>query len=385
MPRPPQVSRFAASLSDQVYSGLVQRAKEMAGPVYALHVGDTYLEPMPEARAEAQRAADHPRLHNYAAVQGEAELLDAIIERAAKEKDAVLERSRLQVTLGATGGLSTVAAALLEPGDEVLVLSPYWPLIRGIIVGRGAKAVEVPFYDRCTEPDFDIERALEQASSAKTVALYMCSPNNPTGRVHTPELQAALCGFAERHDLWIFSDEAYEDLAFAAAPTPAWISHPERTLSCHTASKSFGLAGVRVGWVYGPETAMAAVRGTQTFLTYCAPRPLQFGVARALRAGRPWLERARGAYQEAGKATARSLGLPEPQGGTFLFFDVAPWLKAGEVVTDFLERALAAGVLLTPGGASGADYASWVRLCFTAVPPAELAQATERLRSLMPR
>ncbi len=385
MPRPPQVSRFVASLSDQVYSRLVQRAKEMSGPVYALHVGDTYLEPMPEARAEAQRAADHPRLHNYAAVQGEAELLDAIIERAAKEKDAVLKRTRLQVTLGATGGLSTVAAALLEPGDEVLVLSPYWPLIRGIIVGRGAKAVEVPFYDRCTAPDFDAEQALEQALSDKTVALYMCSPNNPTGRVHTPELQAALCRFAERHDLWIFSDEAYEDLAFAAAPTPAWISHPERTLSCHTASKSFGLAGVRVGWVYGPETAMAAVRGTQTFLTYCAPKPLQYGVARALRAGRPWLEQARTAYQEAGNAAARSLGLPEPEGGTFLFFDVAPWLKAGESVTDFLERALAAGVLLTPGGASGADYASWVRLCFSAVPPTELAQATERLRDLMPR
>ncbi len=385
MPRPPRVSRFAASLSDQVYSGLVQRAKEMAGPVYALHVGDTYLEPMPDARAEAQRVSDHPRLHNYAAVSGEPTLLDAISERAAKEKGVQLERSRMQVTLGATGGLSTVAAALLEPDDEVLVLSPYWPLIRGIIAGRGAKAVEIPFYDRCTSPGFDPERQLERALSDKTVALYMCSPNNPTGRVHTPELQAALCAFAARHDLWIFSDEAYEDLAFAEAPNPAWISHPERTLSCHTASKSFGLAGARVGWVYGPETAMAAVRGAQTFLTYCAPKPMQFGVARALRAGGTWLEQARGAYQKAGIATAHALGLPEPEGGTFLFFDVAPWLKAGETVTDFLERALAAGVLLTPGGASGADYATWVRLCFSAVPPAELALATEKLRGLMPR
>jgi N-succinyldiaminopimelate aminotransferase len=356
----------------------------MEGTVYALHVGDTYREPLFEARAEAQLSREHSRLHNYSPVQGEPALLEAIVERALRLHGAVLDPSRLQVTLGATGGLSAVAAALLEPEDEVIVLAPYWPLIRGIVAGRGAKAVEVPFYDRCLAAGFDVGAALSAALTERTVALYMGSPNNPTGTVHSEAIQAALCSFAEAHGLWIFSDEAYEDLSFGPTPTPAWISHSERTLSCHTVSKSYGLAGARVGWVYGPETALGAVRGAQTFLTYCAPKPMQLGAARALRAGDEWVAEARAAYASAGSAAAQRLGLAPPQGGTFLFFDVSDWPSAAEGVQGFLERALDRGVLLTPGAASGAAYASWVRLCFTAVPPDELVRATERLAILMP-
>ncbi|MEZ4226720.1 MAG: pyridoxal phosphate-dependent aminotransferase [Polyangiaceae bacterium] len=385
MPRAPQVSRFTASLSDQVYSGLAARAAAHPGPVYRLHVGDTYLEPPEVARAEAQRSADHPRLHNYANVVGEPELIDAIVEREHMRFGRSIERSRLQITLGATGGLSTAAAALLEPGDEVLLLAPYWPLIRGIVAARGAKAVDVPFYDRAGRADFDPEAALRAALTERTVALYMCSPSNPTGRVHDEDTQRALCAFAERHDLWIWSDEAYEDLAYVDAPTPARTTHPKLTLSSHTVSKSYGLAGARVGWLEVPESAAAAIRGSQTFLTYCAPRPMQFGAAQALRHGGEWQSQARKAYRESGAHAAEVLGLPSPQGGTFMFFDVSPWLKPGEDVLVFLERALAQGVLLTPGGASGSAYASWVRMCFTAVPPTELSEAVKRLSSLMPR
>ncbi len=384
MPKPPQISRHAASLSAQVYGGLAARAKQMPGPVYALNVGDTYREPLLEARAEAQLSREHPRLHNYSPVQGEPALIDAIVERARRRHGAAVEPSRVQVTLGATGGLSAVAAALLEADDEVIVLAPYWPLIRGIIAGRGAKAVEVPFYDRCGAADFDVGAALDGALSDRSVALYMGSPNNPTGRVHSEAIQKALCAFAESHGLWIFSDEAYEELSFRPPPTPAWISHPERTLSCHTVSKSYGLAGARVGWVYGPESALGAVRGAQTFLTYCAAKPMQLAAAAALRLGDDWILEARAAYEAAGSAAATRLGLAAPQGGTFLFFDVTGWLREGESMQGFLERALDQGVLLTPGAVSGAAYENWVRLCFTAVPAEDLERATTQLAALMP-
>jgi N-succinyldiaminopimelate aminotransferase len=130
---------------------------------------------------------------------------------------------------------------------------------------------------------------------------------------------------------------------------------------------------------------MKAVRGVQTFSTYCAPRPLQLGAARALREGGEWLRTARRAYEHAAEMTARALGIPKPDGGTFVFFDVRDRLRSGEDTIDLLERCLAAGVLLTPGAASGKDYASWVRLCFTSVPPDDLAVALERLAPIVGR
>ena len=92
MPRPPQSSAATASLSDRVYGALLDEAKRRPPPVHLLNVGDTYLEPLPAARAEAQRAADHPRLHNYAAVQGEPVLLDAIVARTERVHGVTLDR-----------------------------------------------------------------------------------------------------------------------------------------------------------------------------------------------------------------------------------------------------------------------------------------------------
>lgn len=388
MPRRPHVAASATTLSDRVYGALVDEAKKRPPPVHALNVGDTYLEPMPVARAESQLASAFPRLHNYAPVQGEPALLRAIVDRVRRGHDVELDVSNVQVMLGATGGFTVVCNTLLEAGDEVVVLAPFWPLIRGIVRSRSAVAVELPFYDRLGDPSFDPEAALEAAISERTVALYVNSPNNPTGAVLSPEVEAAIVRVAERHELWLLSDEAYDDLWYGPERRqPLW-TRPEvarRAIACHTLSKSHALAGARVGFTHGPADVMRAVRGAQTFLTYCAPRPMQLGAARALAEGDGWVETARGLYGEAGRRAARALGLPEPAGGTFLFFDARPHFRPGENVHGFLSRCLDAGVLLTPGAASGSDYETWVRLCFTVVPPAELDDALTRLVSVLGR
>ncbi len=385
MARYPQASPNVSTLSDRVYSALVEKARERPHVVHPLHVGDTYLEPMAGARAEDQKAASHPRLHNYAPVQGEPVLLDAITERVERSHGVRLERDALQVMSGATGGLSVVASALLDPGDDVLVLAPFWPLIRGIVASRGARPVEVPFYDRLGQSGFDPEVTLESTVSDRTVALYVNSPNNPSGRVLDEAAAEVIERFVLRHDLWLITDEAYEDLVYVERQAPLWARPAlrERAIACHTLSKSYGLAGARVGYTHGPRQIMAAVRGCQTFLTYCAPRPMQHAAAHALGQGDEWLGRARDAYAKAGQSAARALGLSAPEGGTFLFFDASPHLKAGEDVQGFLERCLDAGVLLTPGSASGRDYKSWVRMCFSVVPPDELADAVEKLRGVL--
>ena len=388
MPRFPKTASSTATLSDRVFSRLAARAKDHAGPIYPLHVGDTWMEPLEAARAEAQRTEDHPRLHNYAPVQGEPALLDAIEAHLKRRGDCLVDRDCVQVTSGATAGLSVVAEALLDPGDEVLLPAPFWPLIRGIIQKRGATPVQIPFFDRIWDDAFDAEAALEAAVTERTAAIYVNTPHNPTGAMLPDEVVAAIARVAERHDLWIFSDEVYEELYFGALPpTPVWTraDFQRRTVAVHSMSKAYGLAGARVGWAHGPHDAMQAVRGVQTFSTYCAPRPMQLGAARALRDGGDWLVEARGFYEDAATRTARTLGIPKPQGGTFVFFDVRPRLRDGETTIDLLERCLDAGVLLTPGAASGAYYEGWVRLCFTSVPPDALQEALDRVAPIVGR
>lgn len=387
MPRHPHTSSHANTLRDDVFSQLVAIARQQTGKIHPLHVGDTYREPLVQARAEAQLTSEHPRLHNYAPVQGEPVLLDAIERRLRKRVGRQVPRDDIQVTSGATSGLSVIASVLFEPGDEVILPSPYWPLIRGIIAGRGAVPVEVPFFDRLSDPTFDPEKAIEQAITDRTVALYINTPNNPSGAILPDDVVAACARVAKKHDLWVLCDEAYEELWFTEErPDPLWdrADLGDRAIAAHTLSKSYGLAGARIGFVHGPSEVMGRIRGAQTFSTYCASRPMQFGAARALDEGDGWLDEARAEYHAAARATAEALGIPAPDGGTFLFFDAAPLLGDAPLLS-LLTRCLEAGVLLTPGSASGRDYASWIRLCFTSVPPAELADALETLRPILRR
>jgi N-succinyldiaminopimelate aminotransferase len=381
MPRFPKTAEHARGLSDRVFSKLASRAAKMPGPIYPLHVGDTWLEPFEAARAEAQRAS---RIHTYSPVQGEPELLSAITAHLQKRGDCLIDRECLQVTSGATAGLSVVSEALLEPGDEVLLPSPFWPLIRGILQKRGTRPVEIPFYTRLNEPGFDAEKLLEAAITPRTAAVYVNSPHNPTGAMLSDEVLAAIARVAERHDLWILCDEVYEEVYFYGPPPPTWqrADFQRRSVAVHSMSKAFGLAGARVGWAHGPHEAMEVIRGVQTFSTYCASRPMQLGAARALAEGSAWLDRARNLYCQAAIRTADALGIEAPAGGTFAFVDVGKHLREGEDTLGFLERCLEAGVLLTPGSASGKDYERWVRVCFTCIPPEELDKALVRLRPL---
>ncbi len=374
MPRHPRVAPTSESLAGSVFSAssLARRARER-GDVHRLHVGDTYLDPPADARVETLRCADHPVLHGYSPVHGEPELLGAVI---ARHPD--LDPAHVQVMAGATGGLAVACQSLISPGDEVLILAPFWPLIRGIVTLRGAVPVEVPFYDRTG----DAARLLEAAVTDRTVAVYVNSPNNPLGSVLERATVDAIAEVARSRDLWVLCDEAYESIHFTdEPPEPVW-RHPDlvgRAVVTHTLSKSHGIAGLRVGYTHGPAEAMAAVRGVQTFHSYCAGRPAQLAAAAALNHGEPWLAEARAAYGVAARRSAEALGVPVPAGGTFVFFDTRAHRLPGESPLGFLERCVDAGVLLMPGANAGRDYADWARLCFNVVEPDALDVALARI------
>jgi N-succinyldiaminopimelate aminotransferase len=370
-----------------VYTHFSALARAEAPEVFPLNVGDTYLLPPLPARAETLRTADLPGLHNYADVQGHPALLDAIVEHM-RQRGRPVERAHLQVTAGATSGLDLVCRALFGPGDEVIVLAPYWPLIRGIVSSTGATVVELPCFTELHQPAFDLRAALERVTTPRTSGIYVNHPHNPTGAVLTHAQIATFASFAADHGLWVLSDEAYEHLHFqVSAPAALWM-HPqlvERTIAAHTFSKSYGVAGARVGFVHGPEEAMRAISGLQTFTTYCAPRPMQVAMARTLcdPAGQAWIEAARDAYGRAAEQTARRLGLHTPESGTFAFFELHPFLRPGESPLELLARCARAGVVLTPGGATGLAYADWARLCYTSVSPDTLERALDALASVL--
>jgi aspartate/methionine/tyrosine aminotransferase len=369
MPRAPGFAPVVNAMRGGIFSHLAHRIAALRGEVYPLHVGDTWLEPMEGARMENFKVAEYPGMHRYSVPHGHPALLAAIEERhtSAGQK---LTRDEVLVTAGATGGLGAVAGATLEPGDEVLVLSPYWPLIKGIVETAGGKAVEVPFFDRRAigGGGLDVHAVLDHYLTPRTVALYVNSPNNPTGRVLHADEVLGLATFARRNALWIWADEVYERYAYAGPHASIRDQAPERTFGAYSFSKAYGMAGNRCGYVVGPKDAMLQVRKVATHSFYAAPTASQLAGAYVLRHGDAWIEAARRQYQQVGTEAAEALGIEPPEGGTFLFLDVAKHLGP-RGIRGFLEDCLDDNLVLAPGDSCGRDYETFVRICFTAAPP----------------
>jgi len=360
-----------------VFSPLAKELDAAAGTAVPLHVGDTWLAPFEGGRMEDLRERDHPDLHRYSDTQGLREIVDAIVEKVRASNAIPCERRSVLVTAGATGALGAALGMLAAPGEEVLILAPYWPLIRGIAQAFRARPVEVPFYDRVGSAE-EAALAVRAHLSARSVALYVSTPSNPTGRVLPRAWLEALAELARRENLWLVSDEVYEDYVYRGEHCSIGALAPERTLTVFSFSKAYGMAGNRTGYLVGPPDAVAAAQKISTHTFYAAPTAGQVAGLRALRGGAGWIERARGCYREAGLAAATALGLPAPEGSTFLFLDVSERLDERGVF-GFLADCLGDGVALAPGLSCGTDYASWVRLCYTAAPPDAVQAAVVRL------
>lgn len=377
MPRPPRPAAATAAMPQAVFSPVAHRIPEIAGPVFPLHVGDTWMEPHPAARMEGLRVAEHPGMHRYCATQGIAPLVDALVEKLRARNGIACERDGVLVCGGATAGLAAAVGAIADPGDEVLILAPFWPLVRGIVQALRARPVEVPFYDRVDSAEAAVE-AVRERIGRRTVALYVSTPSNPTGRVIPEAWLAALAELARREDLWLLSDEVYEDYVYRGAHASIARFAPERTLSAFSFSKAYGLAGNRVGYLAGPPAIVAEAHKLGVHTVYHAPTASQLAALAALREADGWVRDAREAYRRAGEGAARALGLPPPEGSMFLFVDVRERLDARGVM-GLLEDCLQDGVVVAPGASSGADYAGWIRLCYSCAPPEHVAEGVRRL------
>jgi aspartate/methionine/tyrosine aminotransferase len=383
MPRHPGFSPSVQDIAGAVYSALAHRLASFRGEVYPLHVGDTWMEPAEGCRMEDVKVAENPGMHRYAAPQGMPALIDALVERVRQRTGVPTGRENVLVATGATGALGAVAGAIVAPGDEVLLLAPHWPLITGIVQSFHGVPVDVPFFGRADSPETAVE-AVRERRTDRTIALYLNTPSNPTGRVIPRSWIEALVEWACREDLWIIADEVYEDYVYEGEHTYTRPLAPERTFAAHSFSKAYGMAGNRCGYVIGPAAAVTELRKIGMHSFYSTPTAAQIAALRVLGpAGDAWVARAREQYTATGTRTAARLGLAAPQGSTFLFFDVSPHLDETGLA-GFLERCVDRGLFLAPGPSFG-PYPTHVRLCFTAAPPDVIDRGVEALAPLIVR
>jgi aspartate/methionine/tyrosine aminotransferase len=383
MPRHPGFSPSVHGIAGSVYSALAHRLATYQGEVYPLHVGDTWMEPPEGCRMEDLRVAEHPGMHRYAAPQGMAALLDAVAERVTARSGVPTGRENILVATGATGALGAVAGAIVQPGDEVLLLAPHWPLITGIVQSFGGVPVDVPFFGAADSPETAVELVRERRTE-RSIALYLNTPSNPTGRVIPRTWIEALVEWAERKGLWIIADEVYEDYVYEGEHTYTRPLAPERTFAAHSFSKAYGMAGNRCGYVIGPAQAIAELRKIGMHSFYSTPTASQIAALKVLAGpGEAWIAHARQLYKEVGDRVAARLGLEAPRGSTFLFFDVAGYLDETGL-GGFLERCVDRGLFLAPGPSFG-PYPTSVRLCFTASPPDVVERGVEALADLLGR
>jgi aspartate/methionine/tyrosine aminotransferase len=347
-----------------------------------LHLGDTYLPPPPAARRPI--TVEDWR---YGAPAGEAPLLSALAEKLRARNGLEVTPANLVVTVGATGALAAAARAIVEPGDDVIVPTPHWPLIRGIVTNAGGIPVEVPFTQRLyADPSLDAAALLEPAITPHTVALYVTTPNNPDGKVLSRRHLSQLVELARAHGLWLLADEVYEDLAYTGPHVSIASLDFERTITVFSLSKSFALAGHRLGYAVAPEPLMRALRKIVNHTVYNVPASLQH-VALALHrdpATAKWLADARETYLAARDLAASLTTAPHhlPDGATYLFVDLTRHCGP-DGIWPLVERLLDAGVSVSPGEQFGRGFERHARLCFTAVPPARLAVGLERLASVL--
>jgi aspartate/methionine/tyrosine aminotransferase len=387
MARAPSLSASARALRESIFSRLQGRLAQHGDDGVPLHLGDTYLPPPPAAQRELQAASDEWR---YGAPAGEAALLRALAEKLRLKNELPwVEPAHLQITVGATAALAAAARAVLDPGDEIICPTPHWPLIRGIVTNAGAIPVEVPLSQRLyAEPGADAAAILEPFVTDRTAALYVTTPNNPDGKQLDRTQLESLAELARRHDLWLLSDEVYEDLAWRA-PHLSIASLPgmaERTLTVFSLSKTYAIAGYRLGYVVGAAEPMHALRKIANHTVYNVPALLQRAALELLADPRSqeWLDEARRTYVAARDLASSLLPAPHhvPDGATYLFADFSRW-AAGADLWPLVGRLLDAGVSIAPGEQFGRDFATHARICFTAVPSARLGKGLARIAQVL--
>lgn len=324
----------------------------------------------PEAMLEAAVQSLRGGLNQYTSSAGDPQLRAAVAAHQLETQGRGLDpETEVVITAGAAEGLTASLLSVLRPGDEVVVLEPYYDLYAAIVAFAGAVLRPVPL----RPPGFRVDPdELRAAFGPRTAAVVVNDPHNPTGTVLDERTAELIARLAIGHDAVVVTDEVYEHLRFEGAhvslaagstaagstllEAPLAAALRERTLVVSSASKTLRATGWRIGWVTGPEALIRGARTVKTYLSHSPAAPLQRAVAVGIRGLHPWAQELAAEQGERTALVAQALRdleleVARPSGSYYVVADFSPVLERfGAVTAQELSVALIerAGVALLP-------------------------------------
>ncbi|MCA9200280.1 MAG: pyridoxal phosphate-dependent aminotransferase, partial [Planctomycetales bacterium] len=342
-----------------------------------------YDAPDAARTAAAQAITNQRRIDRYASVLGADELLAQIADKVIRENDIRLDdRYAIVVTSGSNMGFLNAILAIADPGEEIILVSPFYFNHEMAIDMAGCLPVIIP-----AKADYQLDMAaVENAITHKTRAIVTVSPNNPTGAVYAAEDLLQINQLCQQKQIYHISDEAYEYFVydhvshFSAASLPNSAPH---TISLFTLSKAYGMAGWRMGYMVIPSDLLTNVKKIQDTNLVCPPIVNQLAAAAALQAGRSWCQQQIAGFQEVRNLVLHELAtlgdrctVPTPQGA---FYALAR-LETAQLDLDIVQRLIREfGIAVMPGSTFGVDTGCSIRIAYGALDKQTVASGMARL------
>ncbi len=388
MPRFPDFSDRVSAIENSVfekYSSLFRRPGKKVVP---LHLGDTYLPPAYDLPIDKKFLQNNRFQNRYCNTYGVSALRRTLADKVNSDNGFNVTSEEIMISAGAVNGLNGTVFSVMDPGEEILVLTPCWPFFMGIVKSYGGIIKEVPIYDKLYEnANFNIEEYLEEFLTPSTVAVYLNSPNNPTGKVLSAEQLKAVAAFVKKHNLWLISDEAYESFVYDDLQHHSIAAISDifpQTVTVFSFAKMFMIAGYRLGYLAAAKTVLQNINKVLVHQVYNAPSVLQYMLIEPVKKRHEWLPAVRKRYRELRDIAVETIDIQVrvPEAGYYLFFSLRPYSE--KIPADKLfEKILEEGTALTPGSSFGKDFPDHVRLCFTSVPEEKLIEGIHIVNSVL--
>lgn len=322
----PATSRRLTTITESVIRNTTRTANQYGAINLAQGFPD--FDPPPELLDALERAARGP-FHQYAVTWGAQRFRDALARKITRCSGVPIDPDEhLVVTCGSTEAMMVAMMTACNPGDKVIIFSPYYENYYADTILAGAEAIWVPL--RPPHFGFDPDE-LARAFAQGAKAIVLCNPGNPTGKVFTRAELDIIVALAEKHDAFIITDEPYEHMVYAPHEHTYVHAIPgafERTIVCNSLSKTYSITGWRLGYVQAAPAVIRGARKVHDFLTIGAAAPLQEAAVTALELPDSYYENVRAFY-----TTQRSLFLSylaqsglaytEPQGAYYVMVDIA--------------------------------------------------------------
>jgi len=345
------ISRKAASFTESVIRDMNRLAVEVGAVSLAQGFPDFACPPELKAAAAAAVDAD---VNQYAITWGAKPLRDAIAAKTARFQPGwiVDPETQITVTCGATEGMIAAMLGLLDPGDEVIVFEPFYENYGPDAILSGA----VPRYVTLHEPDWSIDPdELRAAVTARTRAIVVNTPHNPTGKVFRQDELELIADLCSEHDLIALTDDIYEHIVYEGThiPLATLPGMAERTVAINSLSKTYSVTGWRVGWAIASPELSIGIRRVHDFLTVGAAAPLQQAAVVALGFPDTYYAALAAAYRERREALLPALAaagfrVHQPAGAYYVMTDIRDLTSDNDVT--FARRLIAeAGVAGVPG------------------------------------